>query len=141
MCPRASLAPRRARGDVDAVGDERGSDASAVAPGLTEPQFFAWLSAVAMECKALTTKKAFGPSLPRMGPKAGREGQSTRGRAESSRATQSRSGSANARRNAARTIVMLQWMEVSRGMRDTNTNTKGGEGGIPPLHLSACLTT
>ena len=106
-----------------------------MAPGLTEPQFFDWLSAVAMECKALTTKKTFGHSPQRSRSKGGRDGPHLRGKIESGRLAPSKSDAASARRNAAKTVVLLQWMEVSRGMR------KAKREGIPPFRLSACLTS
>lgn len=114
---------------------------SAEAPGLTEPKFFDWLSQVAVECKALTTKNTFGHSLRRSPSKRGNPGRNLRGKAESGHSIQGGSsamesgvnGAASARRNAARAVVLLQWMEVSRGMKSKKT------GDIPPFRLSSCL--
>lgn len=94
-----------------------------------------------MECKALTTKKTFGQSLTRSPSKTREPGRNLRGKAESGHSIRGgndkresgRNGPAGARRNAARAVVLLQWMEVSRGMR----NERAGD--IPPLRLSSCL--
>lgn len=116
---------------------------STEASGLTEPQFFDWISEVAMECKDLTTKKTFGHSLTRSLSKGEKPGGNHRGNAEPGHSIQGGfskmesggNGAASARREAAKAVVMLQWMEVSRGMRDKKT------GDIPPFRLSSCLLT
>lgn len=88
-----------------------------------------------MECKALTTKKTFGHSLTRSTSKMGKPGGS-RVKTEFGHSMKIGDGGnvANrARRNAARAVVLLQWMEVSRGMKDKKT------GDIPPFRLSSCV--
>ncbi|CAM9228445.1 unnamed protein product [Ectocarpus sp. 12 AP-2014] len=110
-------------------GTARGADgepSAQEASGLSEAQFFQWIKFVAVECKALATKKALGNSL-------------TRPRAKSGRGTCGGKADANEKENGSRrqgvasAVVLLQWMEVSRGMR-------AGEGeGIPPFQLSSCV--
>ena len=111
--------------------------AEASASGLTELQFIEWLSEVALECKALTTKKTFGHSLTRSPSRMGKPGGSLRGKAE--HGDEMGSGStgvdSSARKNAAKAVVLLQWMEVSRGMQSKKT------GDIPPFRLSACVVS
>lgn len=106
-----------------------------MASGLTERQFFDWLSEVAMESKALTTKNNFYHSLARSPSKMGNTGGSLRGKADSGEKMERRGSgaTATARRNAAKAVVLLQWMEVSRGMR----NKKARD--IPPFRLSSCV--
>lgn len=93
-----------------------------------------------MECKALTTKKTFGHSSTRSPLKrGGSPGRSFPRKAEPGHVVRGGrnkmesggGGVASARRNAARAVVLLQWMEVSRGMR----NKKSGD--IPPFRLSS----
>lgn len=96
-----------------------------------------------MECKALTTNKTLGHSFTPSSSKAGKPGGSgsLRGNAEIGHSIQGRStrmesggnGAASARKNAARAVVLLQWMEVSRGARNKKT------GDIPPFRLSSCM--
>lgn len=87
-----------------------------------------------MECKALTTKNTFGHSLSRSLSKMGKPGGSLRGKAGSGKKMESEgSGAASAAQNAAKAVVLLQWMEVSRGMKNKKT------GDIPPFRLSSCV--
>lgn len=116
-------------------GSAGGADGEPSAPeasGLTEAQFFQWIKFVAVECKALATKKAFGNSLTRPRSKAGR--RTCGGKAESVDAMPANEKENGSRRQGvASAVVLLQWMEVSRGMR-------AGKGEcIPPFQLSSCL--
>ncbi|CAM9810177.1 unnamed protein product [Ectocarpus sp. 6 AP-2014] len=117
-------------------GSAGGADGEPSAPeasGLTEAQFFQWIKFVAVECKALVTKKAFSNSLTRPRSKSGRG--ACRGKAESVDAMSANEKENGSRRQGiASAVVLLQWMEVSRGMRAGK-----GEGIIPPFKLSSCL--
>ncbi|CBN74420.1 hypothetical protein Esi_0020_0141 [Ectocarpus siliculosus] len=114
------------------AGGADGEPSVPEASGLTEAQFFQWVKFVAVECKALVTKKAFGNSLTRPRSKSGRG--TCRGKAESVDAMPANEKENGSRRQGiASAVVLLQWMEVSRGMR-------AGKGeGIPPFKLSSCL--
>lgn len=115
-----------------AAGGAGGEPSATEASGLTEAQFFQWIKFVAVECKALTTQKAFGNSLIRPRSKSGRG--TCGGKAQSKDAmTAHEKENGSRRQGVASAVVMLQWMEVSRGMR-------AGKGErIPPFQLSSCL--
>ncbi|CAM9151288.1 unnamed protein product [Ectocarpus sp. 12 AP-2014] len=108
------------------AGGADGEPSAQEASGLSKAQFFQWVKFVAVECKALATKKALGNSL-------------TRPRAKSKRGTCGGKADANEKENGSRrqgvasAVVLLQWMEASRGMR-------AGKGeSIPPFQLSSCV--
>ncbi|CAM9206655.1 unnamed protein product, partial [Ectocarpus sp. 13 AM-2016] len=108
------------------AGGADGEPSAQEASGLSEAQFFQWIKFVAVECKALATKKALGNSLTR--PRAKSERGTCGGKAD---ANEMENGSR--REGVASAVVLLQWMEVSRGMR-------AGKGeGIPPFQLSSCV--
>lgn len=119
--------------DGEGGGGQGRLSPESAAPGLTEAQFFGWLTEIVVECKALGTKKTFGHSLTRRPCSIlGRGGRGYRGGKDDYR--DPLDGASARRQNAARALALLQWMEVSRGM---STGKKGG--GIPPFRLSACL--
>ena len=113
------------------------------------PQFFEWLSEVVVKCHV--SVKSFGhgfagqPDEKRFGrwgngrsgsllesTSKGREGRQSTGKGteEIESGGKSRGVGVMRRHNAAKALVMLQWMELSRGMRS---------GGIPPFDLSSCF--
>lgn len=143
-----------------------------VAPGLSLPQFFEWMSEVVVKCPAPAktfgridlarhqpNEKTFGRGrngrsgsgslllVERAGKQARRlgvestgkqarglgvesTGKQPRGLGVESTGKQARGAGVLKRQNAAKAVVMLQWMELSRGMRT---------GGIPPFSLSSCF--
>lgn len=100
-----------------------------VAPGLSLPQFLEWMSEMAVKCP--TPVKAFGRAFARL-PNEQRFDRGENGRPGPLLASTGKASrvSSTSRENAAKAVVMLQWMELSRGMRN---------GGIPPFSLSSCL--
>lgn len=98
-----------------------------MAPGLSLPQFFQWLSELALGCAALA--KTFNHTLARRSREGIERCGTKRGPAPplcASGRLRRKSGSSGA--TAARALALLQWMEVSRGMR---------KGGIPAFRLSS----
>lgn len=87
----------------------------------------------------LTTKKTLGCSVNQPRPRVRSDGRKRKVSEpvffspEGGRSENGSSSSVNRRRNAARAIVLLQWIEVSRGMNG------GKGGGIPPFRLSSSL--
>ena len=100
-----------------------------VAPGLSLPRFLEWMSEVVVKCPAPV--KSFGHAFARL-PNEQRFGRESNGRSGPLLADngKARGVSFTSRHNAAKAVVMLQWMELSRGMKN---------GGIPPFNLSSCL--
>lgn len=100
-----------------------------VAPGLSLKQFLEWMSEVIVKCPAPV--KTFGHGFTSL-PNEQRFGRGRKGRSGPLLASTAKAKglSSTSRQNAAKAVVMLQWMELSRGMRN---------GGIPPFDLSSCL--
>lgn len=114
------------RGAMDGVCEAKDPP---VAPGLSLPQFLEWMSEVAVKCP--TPVKTLGRAFARP-PNEQRSALGGNGRSGSLLASTGKASrvSSTSRENAAKAVVMLQWMELSRGMRN---------GGIPPFSLSSCL--
>lgn len=87
----------------------------------------------------LTTKKTLGCSVTKPHPRTGSSGRKRRGSESGSfirgdvRSEKGNLKIVDRRQDAARAIVLLQWMEVSRGMKE------GKQGGIPPFRISTSL--
>lgn len=98
-----------------------------VVPGLALDQFFHWLSRLATGSPALFESKAL------------HQASAARGRKDVKRACESRPGGGRWRssdgspmkRDVAKAVTLLQWMDVSRGMKRDN---------IPAFNLSSFVS-
>lgn len=98
---------------------------SATAPSLTVPQFSEWLARLAAGSSSLSATSRIG-LRPRSSPARGARGRGSRMKGGDRGSGTSDEEAAN---NNARTVTLLQWMEVSGG---------GKAKGIPEFYIPSC---
>lgn len=125
----AGTCSRRTSVTFDSTSGHHETEESPIAPGLSQSQFFEWLTEIAAGCLTLarSVNQAF-PLCCKVGIGSGVVSE-VRG-SQLKKINAAGGGVAANWHNAARVVALLQWMEVSRGMR---------KGGIPAFRLSSCF--